>query len=104
MQLAATLTLHQAQPTACDWLRGPYALKVQFLIHWQAVLLLRKGMTFHSNTTCPLASSNGAISHGSMVVLALGGAAIAVAVALLVLWLATGIAQKLIYGDPFHAA
>jgi uncharacterized protein len=101
MQLAATLTLHQAQPTACDWLRGPYALKVQFLIHWQAVLLLRKGMTFHSNTTCPLASSKGAISHGSMAALGLVVATIGVAGAL---WLMTAVAQTVLLAHTIHAA
>jgi hypothetical protein len=39
--------------------RGRYSLLVQVRIHWQAVLLLTKGMKFHSNTTCPLASSAG---------------------------------------------
>jgi hypothetical protein len=100
MQLAATLTLHQAQPTACDWLRGPYALKVQFLIHWQAVLLLRKGMTFHSNTTCPLASSKGAISHGSMAAL---GLVVTIGVAG-ALWLMTAAAQMVLLAHTIHAA
>jgi len=63
--------VHQVETPAWDWLRAPYALKVQFLIHWQAVKLLRKGLSFHSNTTCPLASSAGAISHGAMGALAL---------------------------------
>jgi DUF1365 family protein len=74
-QLAATLSLHRARPDlrGCGWIRGPYSLLVQFRIHWQAVLLLQKGATFNSNTTCPLASSYGAISHSTMVVVALVG-------------------------------
>ena len=63
---------------------------MQFRIHWQAALLLRKGLTFHSNTTCPLASSVGAISHGAMLALV---AAAALVVALLV-WACVGLGVR----------
>jgi DUF1365 family protein/predicted NAD/FAD-binding protein len=103
LQLAATLTLHRARPTACDWLRAPYSLKVQFLIHWQAVLLLRKGMTFHSNTTCPLASSKGAISHGAMVALALVVVLVGVLLAVVVFGLVSTAAQQAL-SEGTHAS
>jgi hypothetical protein len=78
-------------------------LKVQFLIHWQAVLLLRKGMTFHSNTTCPLASSNGAISHGAMVALALVVVLVGVLLAVVVFGLFSTAAQQAL-SEGTHAS
>ena len=55
-------------------LRGPYALLVQFRIHWQAVRLYRLGLTFYANTSCPYANvMHGSISHVMMVMLVLLG-------------------------------
>ena len=92
LQVAATLSLRRAAPRwlGCEWLRTPYSLLVQFRIHWQAALLLRKGLTFHSNTTCPLASSVGAISHGAMLALV----AVAALVVALLVWACVGLGVR----------
>ena len=69
-------------------LRGPYALLVQFRIHWQAVLLYRRGLTFYANTSCPYANvMHGSISHPLMAVLLLVAIAVGTLFAQAVFWL-----------------
>lgn len=82
MQLAATLNLKRSdspRQCRCIRLRSPYALLVQFKIHWQAALLWKKGLIFHGNTTCPLGATSGSISHGTLAAMGLAGAASVVA-------------------------
>jgi DUF1365 family protein/predicted NAD/FAD-binding protein len=67
--ISATMVLRRdlARERTCLSFRCPYALLVQFRIHWQAILLFKKGLTFYANTSCPYSNAMvGSISHLAM--------------------------------------